>query len=86
LPPAAPRIPDPLSRSLYRIQVGSFLGEKNAAAAFNRVQAAGFSPVYERYGDYYRVVLTGLKAAYIEGITRRLGAAGFQDVLVSEER
>jgi rare lipoprotein A len=75
-----------VSGSLYRIQVGSFLDEGNAAVAFNRLQTAGFSPLYERYGNYHRVVLTGIGAADIEGAARRLRAAGFQDILIKEER
>jgi rare lipoprotein A len=88
--PAAPlssggRAAGPSSRGLYRIQIGAFLDERNAAAAFDRLRAAGFSPVYERYDRYYRVVLTGIGAADVEGVALRLEAAGFQEVLIREE-
>ncbi|MDR1899474.1 MAG: SPOR domain-containing protein [Treponema sp.] len=87
--PAPVPVPAPFSPSggsRYRIQVGAFRGEANAAAAFNRLREAGFSPFYERYGGFYRVVLSGVGAAEVEGVTRRLGDAGFRDILIREER
>jgi cell division protein FtsN len=74
--PAVPRGP------FYRLQVGSFLEVKNAVNTLNRLRTAGFSPYYERYGNYYRVVILGVRAADVQGMVSRLGTIGFQEVLV----
>jgi cell division protein FtsN len=79
-------MPDPASRTLYRVQVGSFLDQANAVNAFDRLRAAGFSPAYEQYNEYYRVVLTGVRAGEMESIARRLGNANFKEALLREER
>ncbi|MDR1446128.1 MAG: hypothetical protein LBI90_04450 [Treponema sp.] len=51
-------------------------------AVYNRLVEAGFSPNYERYGDYLRVVVSGIREGERENVTRRLGAAGawFQEL------
>jgi cell division protein FtsN len=79
-------MPDPASHKIYRIQVGAFLDERNATEAYRRLAEAGFSPGYERYNEYYRIVLTGIRASEIENIAWRLGAANFPEVLLREER
>jgi hypothetical protein len=81
-----PRKPDPSSHVIYRIQVGAFLDERNALEAYNRLVAAGFTPGYERYNDYYRIVLPNIRAREIENIAWRLGAANFPEALLREER
>jgi hypothetical protein len=81
-----PRLPNPVSHVVYRVQVGAFLDQRNAVDAYNRLAAAGFAPAYERYYDYYRVVLTGIRASEIENIAWRLGAANFPEALLREER
>jgi hypothetical protein len=81
-----PRRPDPASHAIYRVQVGAFLDERNAVEAYRRLTAAGFSPAYERYNDYYRVVLSGIRANEIENVAWRLGAANFSEALLREER
>jgi hypothetical protein len=80
-----PRRPDPGSRAIYRVQVGAFLDERNAVDAYRRLASAGFSPAYERYQNYYRIVLTGVRAGEIENIAWRLGAANFTELLLREE-
>jgi hypothetical protein len=81
-----PRIPDPATNKIYRIQVGAFLDERNATDAYRRLAEAGLSPGYERYNEYYRIVLTGVRANEIENIAWRLGAARFPEALLREER
>jgi hypothetical protein len=79
-------MPNPASYGIYRVQVGAFLDQRNAVDAYNRLVAAGFTPAYEKYNDYYRVVLTGIRASEIENIAWRLGAANFPEALLREER
>jgi cell division protein FtsN len=81
-----PRLPNPASPGTYRVQVGAFLDQRNAVDAYNRLAAAGFTPVYEKYNDYYRILLPGIRASEIENIARRLGAANFSEALIREER
>jgi rare lipoprotein A (peptidoglycan hydrolase) len=81
-----PRRPDPASHAIYRVQVGAFLDERNAVEAYRRLMAAGLNPAYERYNDYYRVVLSGIRANEIENVAWRLGAANFSEALLREER
>jgi rare lipoprotein A len=80
-----PRRPDPGSRAIYRVQVGAFLDERNAMDAYRRLTSAGFSPSYERYQNYYRIVLTGIRAGEVDNIAWRLGAANFTELLLREE-
>jgi hypothetical protein len=68
------------------VQVGSFLDEKNAMVAYKRLVEAGFSPSYEHYNNYFRVVLTRIRAGEIENVAWRLGAAQFSEILLREER
>ncbi|MFP3089084.1 SPOR domain-containing protein [Treponema sp. TIM-1] len=80
-----PRMPDPRSGKIYRLQVGAFSNELNAREAVFRLREVGFDPAYELYGGYCRVVLTGIRAADVEAIIRRVGAAGFIQVFIREE-
>jgi hypothetical protein len=80
-----PRMPDPRSGRIYRLQVGAFSNELNAREAVFRLREVGFDPAYELYGGYCRVVLTGIRAVDVEAIIRRVGAAGFMQVFIREE-
>jgi hypothetical protein len=68
------------------VQVGAFLDERNAMEAYKRLIDAGFSPSYERYDNYFRVVLSRIRAGEIENVAWRLGAAHFSEVFIREER
>jgi hypothetical protein len=72
--------------AIYRIQVGAYLEKRNAANACTRLMAAGLAPSFEWYNGYWRVVLTGIRAYEIEDVARRLGAAGFSEMLLRKER
>jgi rare lipoprotein A len=52
---------------------------------FDRVKSLGLEPSYERHDDYYRVVLSGIRAEDIQGLAGRLGSIGFREILVREE-
>ena len=80
--PAVPEIP---TGKNYRLQVGAYRQPEHAVEVFEKLKKAGLSPVYERYGDYYRVVLAGLKQEELKTVSERLGTAGFREVLVKEE-
>jgi rare lipoprotein A (peptidoglycan hydrolase) len=90
-PPAAsginiiPKLPDPYSGKVYRIQIGAFSRVSLAQVCFDRLKAAGFSPAFEQNGNLYRVVLSGIKAAEVSYAAQRLGAAGFTEAWIREE-
>jgi hypothetical protein len=79
------RIPEPGSANLYRLQVGSYSIPRNAVVSFERLRDSGLSPAYERYGNFYRVVLAGLRAADIPIIAQILGNAGFREAIIRQE-
>jgi rare lipoprotein A len=79
-------IPPAGSGKSYRLQIGAYRIPKNAVEAFDKLKNAGLNPAYERNNDLYRVVLAGLKPEDIPSIADRLGAAGFHEALIREER
>ena len=78
-------IPGTGTGKLYRLQVGAFRVQRNAIDAFNRLQAIGLNPAYERYNDLYRVVLARLRPEDIPSIAEKIYAAGFPEALIREE-
>jgi len=76
----------PAPNKLYRLQVGSFRVARNAVDAFERLKNVGLNPAYERSGEFFRVVLAGIPGSEVQLITPRIGAAGFREVLIREER
>jgi rare lipoprotein A len=68
-----PRMPEPGSSTIFRVQAGSYLLPLHAKEAFDRLVAAGFHPYFERFENYIRVVIPGVPAAYIPWIAQRLG-------------
>jgi rare lipoprotein A len=74
----------------YRLQVGSFRVARNAVDAFDRLKNAGLTPAYERFsgsnnGEYFRVVIAGVRGTEVQSVTEKIGIAGFVDVLIREE-
>jgi cell division protein FtsN len=80
-----PKLPDPNSGRVYRIQVAAFSHAALAQVCFDRLKAAGLSPAYEKNGSLYRVVLSGIKAADVSNVAQRLTAAGFTEAWIREE-
>ena len=78
-------IPPRESLKSYRLQVGAFIVPENAIDVFEKLKNAGLSPAYEKNGDYYRVVLAGLKAEEIPVIAQTLGDTGFKEAIIREE-
>ena len=81
IPPVTPQ-PD----KLYKLQVGSFALAQNAVTTYTRLRDAGLNPSYERAGDYYRVVLSGVQGSDVRSVTEKLQAAGFSEALINELR
>jgi len=69
----------------YRVQVGAFKEIRYAEETYKRLKNAGFNPEYEKYGDFYRVVLSGLKQDDLAFVSERLSRAGFREVVLREE-
>jgi rare lipoprotein A len=87
-PPAAAASPIQVTikpNKIYRVQIGSFREARNALASFERIKETGLSPVYERNGDYFRVVITGVPSAEMAAVLQKLQTAGFYDPLLREE-
>ena len=78
-------IPPAGSSKSYRIQVGAYKVPRNAVDAFDKLKNAGLNPAYEKSGDFYRVVLSGLKASEIQPVAQTLGNIGFNEALIREE-
>ncbi|MDR3191927.1 MAG: septal ring lytic transglycosylase RlpA family protein [Treponema sp.] len=79
-------IPAMTPNKIYRIQVGSYKVARNAVEAYEKLKKAGLSPVYERNGEYFRVVLSGIHSEDVESVTRKIGAAGFGQPLFRTEK
>jgi rare lipoprotein A len=71
---------------VYRVQVGAYKLPRNAVEAFEKLKNAGLNPAYERNGEYFRVVLAGVHAGDMQSMKEKLGAAGFKEALLREER
>jgi rare lipoprotein A len=80
-----PAIPQTITGKQYRVQVGAYKQPEYAADAFEKLRRAGLNPAYERYGEYYRVVIAGLPQSELQAVSERLHSAGFRDVLLREE-
>jgi hypothetical protein len=80
-----PGIPPKEMGGTYRIQVGAYTIVLNAVAAFDKVREAGLSPLYERNGEYLRVVLTNIKPEEVSAIAEKLGKVGFRTALIRAE-
>jgi cell division protein FtsN len=87
IPPAPAALPAAVKpNKIYRIQVGSYKEARNALAAFERLKGAGLNPVYERNGEYFRVVLSGVPSEEISAALQKISSSGFRDPLLREER
>jgi rare lipoprotein A len=78
-------IPPAGSSKSYRLQVGAFTVPRNALNAFDKLKNAGLNPAYEQSGEFYRVVLAGLKANEIQSIAQILANNGFPEAIIREE-
>jgi rare lipoprotein A len=84
--PKSITIPAVIPNKVYRIQVGSYKVARNAVEAYEKLKNAGLVPVYERNGEYFRVVLSGVRSEDVESVARKIGAAGFGQPLFRMEK
>ena len=75
----------PSSERTYRLQIGSYRDARNAVTTYGKLRNAGLNPEYERYGDYYRVVLKNIRGADVQSVAEKLGTAGFNEALIREQ-
>ena len=80
-----PAIPKEFTGKNYRVQVGAYRQPEYAAEAFEKLKKAGLNPAYEKYGDYHRVIIPGIKQEDLKNVSERLGSAGFNEALLREE-
>lgn len=80
-----PYMPNPDNGKIYRVQVGAFKNTWNAKEAFDHLTLVGFKPAFERYGDWIRVVISGIRAADMPAVARLIGKVGFKEALIREE-
>ncbi|MDR2494996.1 MAG: septal ring lytic transglycosylase RlpA family protein [Spirochaetaceae bacterium] len=80
-----PGIPPAGTDKRYRIQVGAYKVLRNAIDVFDKLKSTGLNPAYERNGEIYRVVLSGIKADEVQAVAEKLGGAGFREALIREE-
>jgi rare lipoprotein A len=81
-----PAIPEAYTGKNYRVQVGAYKEFLYAEEAYKKLKNAGLNPDYEKYGDFYRVVLPGLKQEELAAVSERLGRAGFREAVLREEQ
>jgi hypothetical protein len=79
-------IPQRGSAKIYRLQIGSYLVSANAVRVFNQLRDEGLRPAYEKYGNYTRVVLSGIRANDVSRHAEEIGALGFAEIWCREER
>jgi len=80
-----PAIPEKATGKSYRVQVGAYKQPQHALDTYEKLKNVGLEPAYERYGDFYRVILSGLKQDELIGVSERLSRAGFKEALLREE-
>jgi hypothetical protein len=79
-----PRMPNPNSGRVYRLQVGSFYSEASAAALATTVRNAGFNVEIELYGSLHRVVVNGISASSVFSAVQKFETLGIRQVWVRE--
>ncbi len=87
-PPAVyiPQRPEQTEGKRFRLQVGSYKVVRYAAESFERLKKVGLNAAYERYEEYYRVVIPFVSGNELDTMADILGALGYKEVLIREER
>ncbi|MDR1931178.1 MAG: SPOR domain-containing protein [Treponema sp.] len=81
-----PRPPAAGDTGIYRVQLGAFREAINAQQLITALQQNGFTPAYENHDNYYRVVLSGVSAASLQDVARRLGGMGIREMWIRREQ
>jgi hypothetical protein len=79
------KIPSIENTKLYQIQVGAFKDIQNAERAFTKLTNASLNPVYDTYGDFTRVLVTGISTKDMETSLNKLKMLGFREVWIKED-
>jgi len=79
-----PCLPNPDSRRVYRIQVGSYAVHNTADLMARRLTDAGLQAGIEYYNSLKRVFVSGVSAADAVTVVRTLEFLGFQEVWIRE--
>jgi cell division protein FtsN len=84
-----PGLPDPHSRMVYRLQVGSYSTRELAARVSAYLKASGFDvepPEYLVLGtrSFYRVIVPCVPAARVRAACARLGSLGFEKIWIRQ--
>ncbi|MCL2762169.1 MAG: septal ring lytic transglycosylase RlpA family protein [Treponema sp.] len=75
----------PQAGKVYKLQVGSYKVARNAVDAYTRLKEAGLEPSYERHGEFFRVVVAGIRGNDVASAVDKLGVAGFKEAIIHEE-
>jgi len=75
-------IPAAGDNRIYKIQVGAFRVFQNAQRVFDMLINASFTPAYEIYLDYTRVVINGVAARDVPSYLQRIQNLGFIEVII----
>jgi hypothetical protein len=78
-------IPSLESDKLYQIQAGSFKNIRNAEMAFAKLGNASLNPAYETYGDFTRVLVTGVGARDMRTCLETIRLLGFSEAWIKED-
>jgi len=79
-----PGLPDPNSRKVYRLQVGSYSVHSTADRIAQQLRAAGLQAGIEYYNSLQRVLVLGVRAADAASVVQTLGLMGFEEVWIRE--
>jgi hypothetical protein len=79
-----PGLPNPDSKKIYRLQVGSYAVHNTAEKMAQRIRSAGLQANVEFYNSLKRVVVPGVRAADAYSIVQLLESMGFQEVWIRE--
>ena len=77
------RMPDAASPALYRLQVGAFLCQENAADAFCLLRGSGFQAAFESFRGLTRVIVVGIPAHEIIPSLQALAQLGFYAAIIT---
>jgi len=85
-----PGLPDPNSRMVYRLQVGSYSAVESAARVSAYLKASGFDVEPPEYAvlstgcPVYRVIVPCIPAARVRAACARLGSLGFDKIWIRQ--
>ncbi|MDR0710312.1 MAG: hypothetical protein LBF77_09625, partial [Spirochaetaceae bacterium] len=63
---------------------GAFVNKRGADQLFAALQKAGFFPAHEKFGNWNRVVISGVRGFDVSDMTRRLGSVGIKTIWLRE--